>query len=74
MAARLVDWVDQPVDVEFVAREEAASLGPQQTRYTLEGIDRGGILLGYVDERDLSSDYMILFFPWHKIEQIHLLQ
>ena len=54
MAARLVDWVDQPVDVEFVTREEDSE--PQQTRYTLEGTDRGGILLGYVDERDLSSD------------------
>jgi hypothetical protein len=40
----------------------------------LEGTDRGGILLGYVDERDPNSDYKILFFPWHKIEHIHLLQ
>jgi len=54
VAARLVDWVDQPVDVEFVTWEEDSE--PQQTRYTLEGTDRGGILLGYVDERDLSSD------------------
>ena len=72
MAARLGDWVDQPVEVEFLAREEDGT--PQQTRYTLEGTDRGGILLGYIDERDLSSDYRILFFPWHKIAHIHLLQ
>jgi hypothetical protein len=71
VAARLGDWVDEPVEVEFVTREEGRT--PQQTRYTLEGTDRGGILLGYIDESDLSSDYMILFFPWHRIEQIHLL-
>jgi hypothetical protein len=32
-----------------------------------------GILLGYVDERDLTSDYQILFYPWHRIRRIHLL-
>jgi hypothetical protein len=72
VAARLGDWVDQPVDVEFVTRKEDSK--PLQTRYTLEGTDRGGILLGYVDERDLSSDYRILFCPWHRIAHIHLLQ
>lgn len=72
MAARIADWVDEPVEVEFVRRGEASE--PQQTRYTLEGTDRGGILLGYIDESDLSSDYRILFFPLHKIEHIHLLQ
>ena len=72
MAARIGDWVDQPVEVEFVTREGDSE--PQQSRYTLEGTDRGGILLGYVDERDLNSDYRILFFPWHKIEHIYLLQ
>ena len=71
MAARLGDWVDQPVDVEFVAREGDRT--PQQTRYTLEGTDRGGILLGYAPESDLN-DHRILFFPWHRIEHIHLLQ
>jgi len=70
VAARLADWVDQPIEVEFMARENSV---PPQTRYTLEGTDRGGILLGYVDERDLTSDYRILFFPWHRIERIHLL-
>jgi hypothetical protein len=70
VAARLYDWVDQPIEVEFMARENSV---PPQTRYTLEGTDRGGILLGYVDERDLTSDYRILFFPWHTIERIHLL-
>ena len=73
MAARLGDWVDQPVEVEFVRREEDST--PQQTRYTLEGTDRGGILLGYiVDESDLDSEHRISFFLWHKIEYIHLLQ
>ena len=73
MAAKLGDWVDQPIEVEFVRREGDST--PQQSRYTLEGTDRGGILLGYiVDERDLNSEHRILFFPWHKIEHIHLLQ
>jgi hypothetical protein len=53
--------MDEPIEVKFVAREEESE--PQQTRYTLESTDRGGILLSYVDESDLSSDYMILFFP-----------
>jgi hypothetical protein len=57
-------------EVEFMAREDSV---PPQTRYTLEGTDRGGILLGYVDERDLTSDYQILFYPWHRIRRIHLL-
>ncbi len=71
MAADLDDWIDEPIEVEFVAKEEASE--PQQTRYyTLEGADEKGILLGYAPERDLS-DYRILFFPWHRIEQIHLL-
>jgi hypothetical protein len=72
VAAKIGDWVDEPVEVEFVAREEGST--PQQTRYTSEGTDRGGILLGYIDESDLSSDYRILFFPWHGIERIHLLR
>jgi len=71
VAARIGDWVDEPVEVEFVTREGDSE--PQQTRYTLEGTGQGGILLGYVDERDLSSDYQILFYPWHTIERIHLL-
>jgi hypothetical protein len=71
VAARPGDWVDQPIEVEFMAREDSV---PPQTRYTLEGTDRGGILLGYVDEQDLSSDYQILFYPWHRIRRIHLLQ
>ncbi len=72
MAADLDDWIDEPIEVEFVAKEEASE--PQQTRYyTLEGADEKGILLGYVDERDLSSDYQILFYPWHRIRRIHLL-
>jgi hypothetical protein len=71
VAARIVDWVDQPIEVEFVTRGEASE--PQQTRYTLEGADEKGILLGYAPERDLS-DYRMLFFPWHRIEQIHLLK
>ena len=70
MAARLGDWVDHAVNVEFMAREDSV---PPQTRYTLEGTDRGGILLGYVDESNLSSDYRILFFPWHRVDRIHLL-
>ena len=70
MAARIVDWVDEPIQVEFVARGEDS--GPQQTRYTLESTGQGGILLGYADESD-PNDYRILFFPWHRIERIHLL-
>lgn len=74
MAADLGDWIDEPVEVEFVTignlREEDGE--PQQTRYTLEGADQRGILLGYAPESDLS-DYRILFFPWHRIERIHLL-
>ena len=81
MAADLDDWVDQPIEVEFVTignlREGAASLDPrlepsEATDFTLEGADESGILLGYQDESDLS-DYMIVFFPWHRIERIHLL-
>lgn len=74
MAAHIVDWVDQTIEVEFARRsqEEAASLEEQQTSYTLEGADESGILLGYADESDLS-DYRMLFFPWHRIERIHLL-
>ena len=71
MAARIGDWVDEPVEVEFVTREGDSE--PQHTRYTLEGTDQGGVLLGYVDERDLTSDYQILFYPWHRIRRIHLL-
>ena len=71
VAAKIVSWVDEPVEVELVTREE--NRAPQQTRYTLEGADQRGILLGYLDERDLSSEYRILFFPWHRIERIHLL-
>ena len=70
MAARLGDWVDHAVNVEFMAREDSV---PPQTRYTLEGADRGGILLGYVDERDLNYEYRMLFFPWHRIRRIYLL-
>jgi hypothetical protein len=70
VAARLGDWVDQPIEVEFMAREDSV---PPQTRYTLEGTDRGGILLGYVDEKDPNYEYRMLFFPWHRIRRIHLL-
>jgi hypothetical protein len=70
VAADLDDWIDQPIEVEFVTRGEASA--PPQTSYTLEGADQRGILLGYQDESDLS-EYMIIFFPWHRIEQIHLL-
>ena len=70
MAAGLDDWVDETIEVEFVTREEDSK--PQETSYTLEGADERGILLGYVDESDLS-EYMIVFFPWHRIERIHLL-
>jgi hypothetical protein len=70
VAADLDDWIDQPIEVEFVTRGEASA---PQTCYTLEGADERGILLGYVDESDLSSDYRILFFPWHTIERIYLL-
>ena len=70
MAADLDDWIDQTIEVEFVTREEDSK--PQETSYTLEGADERGILLGYVDESDLS-EYMIVFFPWHRIERIHLL-
>jgi hypothetical protein len=71
VAADLDDWVDQPIEVEFATREENSE--PQHTDYTLEGADERGILLGYQDESDLSSDYRIVFFPWHRIERIHLL-
>jgi hypothetical protein len=77
VAARIEDWVDQPIEVEFMAREDRV---PPQTRYTLEGTHTGGILLGYVDERDITSegvplsDYQILFYPWHRIRRVHLLQ
>jgi hypothetical protein len=71
VAAKIGDWVDEPVEVEFVTR--GVDSVPPQTRYTLEGTGRGGILLGYVDERDLTSDYQILFYPWHRIKRIHLL-
>jgi hypothetical protein len=72
VAARIGDWVDQPIEVEFMATEDSV---PPQTRYTLEGTDRGGILVGYiVDERDLNSEHRILFFPCHRIAHIHLLQ
>ena len=37
MAADLDDWIDQPIAVEFVTREEDSE--SQQTRYTLEGAD-----------------------------------
>jgi hypothetical protein len=37
VAADLDDWIDQPIAVEFVTREEDSE--PQQTRYTLEGAD-----------------------------------
>jgi hypothetical protein len=70
VAARLDDWVDEPIEVEFMTREEDSE--PQHTDYTLEGADQRGILLGYQDESDLN-DYRILFFPWHRIERIHLL-
>jgi hypothetical protein len=46
--------------VEFVTREEDNT--PQQTRYTLEGADERGILLGYADESDLN-EYRMVFFP-----------
>ena len=46
---------------------------PPQNHYTLEGTEREGILLGYQDERDLTSDFQILFYPWHRIRRIHLL-
>jgi hypothetical protein len=70
VAARIEDWVDQPIEVEFMAREDRV---PPQNRYTLEGTEGGGILLGYQDERDLTSDFQILFYPWHRIRRIHLL-
>jgi len=70
VAADLDDWIDQPIEVEFVTREEDSE--PQHTDYTLEGAGERGILLGYVDESD-PSEYMIVFFPWHRIERIHLL-
>ena len=70
MAADLDDWVDQPIEVEFVRREELRE--EQQSSYTLEGADESGILLGYQDQSDLS-DYKILFFPWHRIKRLHLL-
>lgn len=38
MAARLDGWIDEPIEVEFVTREEDSE--PQQTRYTLEGARR----------------------------------
>jgi hypothetical protein len=70
VAAHLDDWIDQPIEVEFVTREEVRE--EQQTDYTLEGADEGGILLGYADESDLS-DYRMLFFPWHRIKRLYLL-
>jgi hypothetical protein len=70
VAADLADWIDQTIEVEVVPR--GADSEPQETHYTLEGADERGILLGYADESDLS-DYMILFFPWHRVERIHLL-
>ena len=77
MAADLDDWVDQPIEVEFVTignlREGTASLGSSEaTDYTLESADESGILLGYADESDLS-DYRMLFFPWHRRERLYLL-
>jgi hypothetical protein len=70
VAAELDDWIDQPIEVELVRREENST--PQHADYTLEGADERGILLGYVDESD-PSEYLIAFFPWHKIEHTHLL-
>ncbi len=70
MAADLDDWIDQPIEVEFVTREEVRE--EQQTSYTLEGADESDILLGYADESDLS-DFRMLFFPWRRIKRIHLL-
>jgi hypothetical protein len=70
VAAHLDDWIDQPIEVEFVTREEVRE--EQQTDYTLEGADEGGILLGYADESDLS-DHRMLFFPWHRIKRLYLL-
>ena len=70
MAADLDDWVDQPIEVEFVRREELRE--EQQSSYTLEGADESGILLGYADESDFS-DYRMLFFPWHRIKRLYLL-
>ena len=81
MAADLDDWVDQPIDVEFLTignlGEGAASLEPrlepsEATDFTLEGADESGILLGYADESDFS-DYRMLFFPWHRIKRLYLL-
>jgi hypothetical protein len=77
VAADLDDWVDQPIDVEFLTignlGEGAASLEPSEaTDFTLEGADESGILLGYADESDLS-DYRMLFFAWHRIKRLYLL-
>ena len=67
MAADLDDWIDEPIEVEFVTREEG-----QQTRYTLEGADEKGVVLGCLDERNLG-EYRMLFFPWHRIRRVNLL-
>jgi hypothetical protein len=70
VAAELDDWIDQTIEVEFVTREENSE--PHHADHTLEGADERGILLGYAHE-SIPSEYMIAFFPWHKIEHIHLL-
>jgi hypothetical protein len=73
VAADLDDWIDEPIEVEFLTREEAACAGePAHSDYTLEGADERGILLGYLDESE-PIDYKIVFFPWPRIERIHLL-
>jgi len=66
------EWIGKQVGVRFVGSVEGPGGKQQETGGgTLESVDERGIVLSYHDATDLSQMYW--FFPWHKIEWIHLL-
>jgi hypothetical protein len=62
-----------PIERTYRERKTPPSGWTYAVSATSGGNRYRGILLGYVDERDLTSDYQILFYPWHRIRRIHLL-
>jgi hypothetical protein len=64
---KLNDWIDETVEVQFVARGEDDE--PQMITGSLESVGDRGLMLSYDD----TPRGRVFFYPWHTIERVEKL-
>ena len=61
---KLNDWIDETVELQFVAREENGE--SQKISGNLESVGDRGVMLSYEE----TPRGRLFFYPWHTIERV----